>query len=72
MRRIITDITTEASLADYNSEIGPMIVAGTNIQVVRDTLAKDRVRTAVDVEIPTPLNNIIHTINGSYSTATPA
>lgn len=72
MRRIITDISTEASLADYNSEIGPMIVSATNIQVVRSTLAKDRVLTSVDVDIPTPLNNITHTINGSYSSATPA
>lgn len=71
MRRVIADIATVAKLADYNSDIGPLIVGFSDLTVTRNTLAKDRVDTSITVEIPTPLNTIVHTINGSYSTATP-
>lgn len=71
MRNVIADISEEAKNADYNSAIGPLIVGYSNLTVTRNALVRDRVDTSIDVEIPTPLNTIIHTINGSYSTATP-
>lgn len=55
------------ALTSPAADIGPAIIAYTNLLVEIDATFKDRINTNADIEMPLPLNTIVVTLSGSTS-----